>query len=78
MLRHPTGANLRYFATGLRARASAYGHWLLHGLSRGPTPSTFARRVAVWERQERVPALHLRAGRVILPARNYLGRNDVS
>ena len=33
LLRRPTWSNLAYFATGLRARASAYGHYLLYLLS---------------------------------------------
>jgi GT2 family glycosyltransferase len=33
MLRRPTPANMAYFATGLRARASAYGHYMLYLMS---------------------------------------------
>jgi poly-beta-1,6-N-acetyl-D-glucosamine synthase len=33
MLRRPSSANIAYFANGLRARASAYGHYLLYLLS---------------------------------------------
>lgn len=29
-IRRPTRANLAYFVTGIQARASAYGHWILH------------------------------------------------
>lgn len=32
-IRRPSQANLAYFTTGLRARASAYGHWMLHVLT---------------------------------------------
>lgn len=32
-IRRPTRANVAYFMTGLRARASAYGHWLMHVLT---------------------------------------------
>lgn len=35
VIRRPTRANLAYFATGLRARASAYGHWVMHVLAPG-------------------------------------------
>ncbi len=35
MLKRPTRSNVAYFATGLRARASAYGHYLLYLMS-GP------------------------------------------
>jgi GT2 family glycosyltransferase len=39
MLRRPTFANVAYFATGLRARASAYAHYLLYLMSpRGNSP----------------------------------------
>ena len=34
MLKRPTRFNVTYFATGLRARASAYGHYLLYLMSR--------------------------------------------
>jgi GT2 family glycosyltransferase len=34
MLKRPTRSNVAYFATGLRARASAYGHYLLYLMSR--------------------------------------------
>jgi GT2 family glycosyltransferase len=34
MLKRPTRYNVAYFATGLRARASAYGHYLLYLMSR--------------------------------------------
>jgi GT2 family glycosyltransferase len=34
MLKQPTRYNVAYFATGLRARASAYGHYLLYLMSR--------------------------------------------
>jgi GT2 family glycosyltransferase len=34
MLRRPTSANVAYFLNGLRARASAYGHYLLYLVSR--------------------------------------------
>ncbi len=34
MLKTPTRSNVAYFATGLRARASAYGHYLLYLVSR--------------------------------------------
>jgi GT2 family glycosyltransferase len=33
MLRRPTPTNIAYFANGLRARASAYGHYLLYLMS---------------------------------------------
>lgn len=32
-IRRPTRANLAYFMTGLRARGSAYGHWIVHVLT---------------------------------------------
>jgi len=34
MLKRPTRTNVAYFATGLRARVSAYGHYLLYLMSR--------------------------------------------
>ena len=36
-LKHPTRSNIAYFVNGLRARASAYGHYLVY-LIRAPKP----------------------------------------
>lgn len=49
-LRRPNRQNLIYFGAGLRARVSAYSHWILYlSGARATTPTAFKRRVAATE-----------------------------
>ena len=55
MLRRPTWSNIVYFLSGLRARASAYWHYLLYLTRRGPDrPESF--RALVMRNEQSTPA----------------------
>jgi GT2 family glycosyltransferase len=55
LLKRPTLANLAYFANGLRARGSAYAHWMVHlsGAGRRATSPAKGERSAVRHERSR-------------------------